>query len=197
TVYLPGANRNGLTLPLVPTYGFHSENQLGGSADPWRNGQRRYTVEKEQKDEGQRSPGTTGVGRIGGLKLSRAPDFGKKYVQIGLLFLEAGRYDCVPGGEKRSEDARLSLFGFLSFARTRAMLPRLNPFTTTLASLTLVLGTAGRSAADVLDLTTNGAQGVLNGALFQQGSVQPSGTGVFSSFLRIQMKGTEQGYNTD
>lgn len=56
----------------------------------------------------------------------------------------------------------------------------------------------------VIDLTTAGARGASNGALFQQGSTQPAGTGVFGTFLRVQADsaralrtGTEQGYNTD
>ncbi len=47
------------------------------------------------------------------------------------------------------------------------------------------------------DLTTSGAMVTINGAIFQQGSVQPSGTGQFNSFLRIRANGTEYGYNTD
>jgi hypothetical protein len=74
---------------------------------------------------------------------------------------------------------------------------RIRSLTLVAAAWAVLLGAAGRSSADLLDLTGNGAQGVLNGALFQQGSVQPAGTGVFSSFLRIQANGTEQGYNTD
>lgn len=50
-----------------------------------------------------------------------------------------------------------------------------------------------------LDLTTAGAVGSFNGAIFQQASPQPTGTGVIHSFLRIQSHGSsvEQGYNTD
>ncbi|HEU5116748.1 MAG TPA: LEPR-XLL domain-containing protein, partial [Isosphaeraceae bacterium] len=48
-----------------------------------------------------------------------------------------------------------------------------------------------------LDLTGPASFGFINGALFRQGSNQPSGTGVFQSFVRIQNDGTEQGYNTD
>ena len=77
------------------------------------------------------------------------------------------------------------------------MHPRLKPFMFALATVTLTLGTVSRSAADILDLTTNGSQGFINGALFQQGSVQPAGTGVYNSFLRIQANGSEQGYNTN
>lgn len=51
--------------------------------------------------------------------------------------------------------------------------------------------------ATELDLTTAGSSGTINGALFQQGEVQPTGSGVIHSFLRLQDDGTEQGYNTD
>ena len=53
--------------------------------------------------------------------------------------------------------------------------------------------------ATVVDLTTPGGVGIVNGAIFEQGSTQPSGTGVIQSFLRIQSHGqtsVEQGYNT-
>jgi len=63
---------------------------------------------------------------------------------------------------------------------------------------------AGTASAGIIDLTVNdgsgnpiGASGTLNGAIFQQTDVQPTGTGVIDPFLRIQMKGNEQGYNTD
>ncbi|HZY84692.1 MAG TPA: SdrD B-like domain-containing protein [Gemmataceae bacterium] len=50
-----------------------------------------------------------------------------------------------------------------------------------------------------LDLTTAGAAGAFNGALFQQANPQPAGNGVVHAFLRIQSHGdtVEQGYNTD
>jgi SdrD B-like domain len=55
-----------------------------------------------------------------------------------------------------------------------------------------------RLVPSTLDLTTRGAQGVLNGALFQQCDAQPTGTGVIRSFVRLQTNAaTEQGYNTD
>jgi hypothetical protein len=50
-----------------------------------------------------------------------------------------------------------------------------------------------------LDLTSVGAQGTIGAALFQQGSTQPSGSGVIDSFVRIHGLGgaaQEQGYNT-
>lgn len=52
-----------------------------------------------------------------------------------------------------------------------------------------------------LDLSTPGSSGYLAGGLFQQGDVQPAGTGVFNTFLQIQAQDArqaiEQGYNTD
>jgi hypothetical protein len=47
----------------------------------------------------------------------------------------------------------------------------------------------------VVDLTTRGATGEANGALFRQSGAQPADT--VHSFLRLQATGTEQGYNTD
>jgi hypothetical protein len=38
---------------------------------------------------------------------------------------------------------------------------------------------------------------VFNGGLFLTNQQQPTGTGVIDSFLRVQMKGTERGFNTD
>src|SRR5205085_10008458 len=51
--------------------------------------------------------------------------------------------------------------------------------------------------AGVLDLTTPNASGTINGGYFQQTDYQPTGTGKIDSFVRIQAKGIEQGYNTD
>jgi hypothetical protein len=52
-----------------------------------------------------------------------------------------------------------------------------------------------------LDLTGVGSQGTFgSGVIFQQGSVQPAGSGVIDAFVRIHGlggAGTEQGYNTD
>ena len=56
---------------------------------------------------------------------------------------------------------------------------------------------AGPASADVLDLTTAGSSGVINGAYFFQYTANlPTGTGVFGPFLRLQRNGTEAGYNT-
>jgi hypothetical protein len=52
--------------------------------------------------------------------------------------------------------------------------------------------------ATMIDLTTAGASGTVNGAIFRQ--INPdtaAGSGVFDSFVRIQNKGIEHGYNTD
>src|SRR5262245_8621822 len=49
-----------------------------------------------------------------------------------------------------------------------------------------------------LDLTTSGATGAINNALFYQFTKSGSGTGAFNSFVRIQSnRSVEQGYNTD
>ena len=42
-----------------------------------------------------------------------------------------------------------------------------------------------------------GSSGTINGALFTHSDIQPTGTGVFDPFLRVQHTPTEQGYNTD
>jgi len=54
----------------------------------------------------------------------------------------------------------------------------------------------------IIELTSHGASGVGNGAIYSQEDFQPTGTGVFQPFLRIQetgpgRDGTEAGYNTD
>jgi len=48
----------------------------------------------------------------------------------------------------------------------------------------------------MLDLTTAGASGTIDGAVFTQGNSHVAGTGYVDSFLRVQANGTEQGYNT-
>jgi hypothetical protein len=40
-------------------------------------------------------------------------------------------------------------------------------------------------SAATVSLSTAGASGMVNGAIFQQGSTQPSGSGVIQSFVRI------------
>ncbi|MHC4418463.1 MAG: hypothetical protein ACYSU6_07735, partial [Planctomycetota bacterium] len=49
----------------------------------------------------------------------------------------------------------------------------------------------------VLDLTTLGSSGGLNGARFYQFDEIPTGSGLIDSFVRIQGTGVQQGYNTD
>src|ERR1043165_1086665 len=61
----------------------------------------------------------------------------------------------------------------------------------------LFLITSAAHAAVVVDLTAAGSNGTINGAVFQQFSPQPTGTGVLNSFLRIQHDSAEEGYNTD
>ena len=54
------------------------------------------------------------------------------------------------------------------------------------------------SRAIVVDLTTGlDASGSINDALFFATDQQPAGTGFIDSFLRVQGKNFEQGYNTD
>lgn len=48
-----------------------------------------------------------------------------------------------------------------------------------------------------IDLTTEGSTGTSQGALFYQDDPKPTGTGYIDPFVRIQMTGTERGYNTD
>jgi hypothetical protein len=47
-----------------------------------------------------------------------------------------------------------------------------------------------------IDLTTAGSSSDYFGAIFTQTDTKPAGTGVFDTFVRIQVKGEEQGYNT-
>ena len=58
-----------------------------------------------------------------------------------------------------------------------------------------------RTVPSTLDLTSPGAIGTFNGAIFEQANPQPTGPGVIHDFLRIQAHGAsdtvEQGYNTD
>ena len=65
-------------------------------------------------------------------------------------------------------------------------------------TLVLALATAPTShATSVLNLTSYGSSGMINGAKFQQFSPGATGTGLIDSFVRIQNVGTEKGYNTD
>jgi len=64
-----------------------------------------------------------------------------------------------------------------------------------------VVGTFYAGNSNALDLTTHGAVGEVNGALFRQVDAQPTGTGVINSFVRLQTSNgkvtQEQGYNSD
>jgi len=52
--------------------------------------------------------------------------------------------------------------------------------------------------ATIVDLTTSGTQGTLNGGLYVQAALAPTGSGVISSFVRLNTNDpNEQGYNTD
>ena len=51
--------------------------------------------------------------------------------------------------------------------------------------------------ANVVDLRTTGATGNANGALFYQNVSQPTGTGAYDPFLRLQQSPVEQAFNTD
>ncbi len=56
------------------------------------------------------------------------------------------------------------------------------------------------AATPDVDLSTRGATGSVNGAVFTQYTPQPTGTGYIRSFLRVDAPGNatlEQGYNTD
>jgi hypothetical protein len=70
-------------------------------------------------------------------------------------------------------------------------------------AMVAVAGLAGTSSTFgiTLDLTTAGASGTINGAIYQQAPPQPTGTGYIDSFVRVQINpasgtpGIEQGYN--
>ncbi len=61
----------------------------------------------------------------------------------------------------------------------------------------LFLPVSGQAA--LLDLTTAGSSGFINGAFFEEAGLAPTGTGVFDPFVRIEKASMEQveGYNTD
>lgn len=73
----------------------------------------------------------------------------------------------------------------------------------TLWSAVVVMLAAGlNSSAGMLDLTTEGASGVINGATFSQAmNIGPTGTGNFDPFVRIEKpkgsEGIERAYNTE
>lgn len=60
-----------------------------------------------------------------------------------------------------------------------------------IASATACFG----AQATVVNLTSLGSSGVINGATYRQATA-PAGTGLVNSFVQIQNSGTEQGYNT-
>src|SRR5947209_7543626 len=77
---------------------------------------------------------------------------------------------------------------------------RMHRFLLAFGASCLLLLPVQRSSADEFDLTTSGATATINNALYQQGDVQASGTGMFNVFLRIQANGqatVESGFNTD
>ena len=62
--------------------------------------------------------------------------------------------------------------------------------------LAALAGVASPASATIVDLTTIGSSGTVNGALFEQSEVRAAGTGIIQSFVRMQRTGTQQGYNT-
>lgn len=62
--------------------------------------------------------------------------------------------------------------------------------------LIIAVVTVSPAHAAMLDLTTVGAWGTINGANFQQFSDGAAGSGNIDAFVRIQKTGVEQGYNT-
>jgi len=57
-----------------------------------------------------------------------------------------------------------------------------------------VLNAAPAQASAIIDLI-DGDFGSANGALYQWTNTQPTGTGVMNTFVRVQNRGIEQGYN--
>jgi hypothetical protein len=66
-----------------------------------------------------------------------------------------------------------------------------------LTSLVLIALVWTPARATVLDLTTLGSHGQINGAAYMQFNSIPTGSGLIDSFLRIQGTGVQQGYNSD
>jgi len=71
------------------------------------------------------------------------------------------------------------------------------PLVWALTCLLAMLTTGSANAAYIIDLTAATSPVNYQGAIYAQTSQQPVGTGVFDPFVRIQMRGTEAGYNTD
>jgi PEP-CTERM motif-containing protein len=66
------------------------------------------------------------------------------------------------------------------------------------AGLAVVLGLmAPRAWASGCNLYTTSASCTFNGGVFDVVGPHPTGTGVIDSFLRVQQKGAEEGFNTD
>ena len=65
-------------------------------------------------------------------------------------------------------------------------------------AVAVILAVSLNASATIVDLTTAGADGLINGAQFIQDNFEKStGTGVFDPFVRIQNNGSEAGFNTD
>lgn len=65
------------------------------------------------------------------------------------------------------------------------------------AALALCFAASSAQADFTIDLTKQGSSGNSGPGVFQEFAFQPTGTGVFDPFVRIQQTGTERGYNTD
>jgi hypothetical protein len=61
----------------------------------------------------------------------------------------------------------------------------------------VVLLSAPRASAAECDLYAAASSCLFNGGIYNVVAPHPTGTGVVQSFLRVQQKGTEQGFNTD
>lgn len=67
-----------------------------------------------------------------------------------------------------------------------------------MASALSIAFLAGSAHASVVDLTSTGNSGTINGAqFFQYSGTLPGSTGALGSFLKIQNGGVESGYNTN
>jgi hypothetical protein len=64
-------------------------------------------------------------------------------------------------------------------------------------AVAVVLLAAPRASAAECDLYAAASTCLFNGGLYNVVAPHPTGTGVVQSFLRVQQKGTEQGFNTD
>jgi len=68
---------------------------------------------------------------------------------------------------------------------------------TVLLVIFAALASGATSFAQVVDITPNGSNGLINGARFFETDQQPAGTGFIDPFLRVQASPFERGYNTD